>query len=239
MKKNQENDIVAKVEVLTQKHDTVGMARLRVFCFCFTPKTGSVILGCLGIVFAVFAIIPPCLLLESHDYYIREFVKQQREVGGKQDQRFPFQNHQIVTNMSGIFFGIPGMDLREEDIPKLQYFNKCVLAGIVSYDVVFIFACTLLITGKTNPESYSLSSVQNVQLISGIAADKKCLIVPWLVIKLMSWLFSLVFVISIMFAVANVQEILLYVLFPCGKFFLILKSKELLFHFSSHSQVSH
>ncbi len=129
------------------------------------------------------------------------------------------------------------MDLREEDIPKLQYFNKCVLAGIVSYDVVFIFACTLLITGKTNPESYSLSSVQNVQLISGIAADKKCLIVPWLVIKLMSWLFSLVFVISIMFAVANVQEILLYVLFPCGKLFLILKSKELLFNISSHSQV--
>ena len=59
------------------------MTVLKVFCFCFTPKTGSVVLGCTGVILAVLLIVPPCLILESHEYYFSEFIKQQKAYGGK------------------------------------------------------------------------------------------------------------------------------------------------------------
>ena len=60
------------------------MTVLKIFCFCFNPKTGSVVLGCLGVILSVLLIVPPCLILESHDYYFGEFIKQQKAYGGKQ-----------------------------------------------------------------------------------------------------------------------------------------------------------
>ena len=59
------------------------MTILKSFCFCFTPKTGSVVLGCLGIIFAVLMIVPPCLILDNHDFYFSEYIRQQKSYGGK------------------------------------------------------------------------------------------------------------------------------------------------------------
>ena len=60
-----------------------NMTILKSFCFCFTPKTGSVVLGCLGIIFAVLMIVPPCLILDNHDFYFSEYIRQQKSYGGK------------------------------------------------------------------------------------------------------------------------------------------------------------
>lgn len=52
-------------------------------CYCFTSKTGTVILGCFGIVFFVLALVPHCLILENHDYHVTQFIKEQRLEGSK------------------------------------------------------------------------------------------------------------------------------------------------------------
>lgn len=41
------------------------------------------------------------------------------------------------------------MDIREEDIPAIKYFNKVILASIVAYMVIFTFASILMIAGST------------------------------------------------------------------------------------------
>merc|ERR1712018_825112 len=106
------------------------MTILKVFCFCFTPKTGSVVLGCMGIIMAVLLIVPPCLILESHEYYFNEFIKHQKVYGGT--------------------------DIRDEDIPAMKYFNKVTLASFVAYLVLFAFASILMISGVTARKSYLL-----------------------------------------------------------------------------------
>ena len=59
------------------------MSILKSFCFCFSPKTGSVVLGCMGIVFAVLMIVPPCLILDNHNFYFNEYIRQQKSYAGK------------------------------------------------------------------------------------------------------------------------------------------------------------
>ena len=59
------------------------MAVLKVFCLCVSPRTGSVVLGGLGIIMAVLMIVPPCLILESHEYYFNEFIREQKTYGGR------------------------------------------------------------------------------------------------------------------------------------------------------------
>ena len=59
------------------------MAKMKICCLCFSPKTGTVILGCLGILISILSLIPHCAMMENHEFYIREFVKQQRATGGK------------------------------------------------------------------------------------------------------------------------------------------------------------
>jgi len=106
------------------------MTVLKIFCFCFNPKTGSVVLGCLGIILSVLLIVPPCLILESHDYYFGEFIKQQKAYGG--------------------------VDYDDEDIPAIKYFNKVFLASFVAYLVLFTFASILMISGIAGRKSWLL-----------------------------------------------------------------------------------
>jgi hypothetical protein len=58
---------------------------MKICCLCFSPKTGTVILGCLGILLSILSLIPHCTLMDNHEFYIREFVKQQRATGGNCD----------------------------------------------------------------------------------------------------------------------------------------------------------
>jgi hypothetical protein len=59
------------------------MVLIKTTCFCFTPRTGTAVLGCFGILLAVLAMVPNVLLLQDHEFYVREFVKRQRAVGGE------------------------------------------------------------------------------------------------------------------------------------------------------------
>jgi len=106
------------------------MAVLKVFCLCVSPRTGSVVLGGLGIIMAVLMIVPPCLILESHEYYFNEFIREQKTYGG--------------------------VDIRDEDIPAIKNFNKVTLATFVAYLVMFTFASILMLAGVAGRKSFLL-----------------------------------------------------------------------------------
>jgi len=103
---------------------------LKVFCLCITPRTGSVVLGGLGIIMAVLMIVPPCLILESHEYYFNEFIREQKTYGG--------------------------VDIRDEDIPAIKKFNQVTLATFVAYLVMFTFASILMLAGVAGRKSFLL-----------------------------------------------------------------------------------
>merc|ERR1711899_90713 len=107
-----------------------AMAVLKVFCLCITPRTGSVVLGGLGIIMAVLMIVPPCLILESHEYYFNEFIREQKTYGG--------------------------VDIRDEDIPAIKKFNQVTLATFVAYLVMFTFASILMLAGVAGRKSFLL-----------------------------------------------------------------------------------
>merc|ERR1712156_1342164 len=139
------------------------MAVLKVFCFCFTPRKASLVLGCTGIIMSVMMIVPPCLILENHDFYFNEYIRVQKS------------------------YADSGVDIRDEDIPAIKYFNKVALASFVAYLVLFTFA--------------------SIFMISGVAARKSHLIVPWLIVAFLTLLFSLIMSIAAMFAIASVKAI--------------------------------
>merc|ERR1711988_788933 len=107
-----------------------AMAVLKVFCLCITPRTGSVVLWGLGIIMAVLMIVPPCLILESHEYYFNEFIREQKTYGG--------------------------VDIRDEDIPAIKKFNQVTLATFVAYLVMFTFASILMLAGVAGRKSFLL-----------------------------------------------------------------------------------
>merc|ERR1739844_165166 len=115
---------------LLHKCQKPAMAVLKVFCLCFSPRTGSVVLGGLGIIMAVLMIVPPCLILESHEYYFNEFIREQKTYGG--------------------------VDIRDEDIPAIKSFNKVTLATFVAYLVIFTFASILMLAGVAARKSFLL-----------------------------------------------------------------------------------
>ena len=60
---------------------------MRRFCLLFSPKTGTIILGCLGIVFFVFYSILQSMILKNHEFHVKQFVLEQRLETGKEDCR--------------------------------------------------------------------------------------------------------------------------------------------------------
>merc|ERR1712083_647009 len=146
------------------------MAVLKVFCFCMPPRKASLALGCAGIIILIMMIVPPCLILENHDFYFNEYISRQKS------------------------YADSGVDILDEDIPAIKYFNKVALSSFVAYLTLFTFAC--------------------IFMISGVAARKSQLIVPWLVVAFLTLLFFLIMSISAMFAIASVK--FLIVLFLAG-----------------------
>ena len=81
-----------------------AMAVLKVFCLCITPRTGSVVLGGLGIIMAVLMIVPPCLILESHEYYFNEFIREQKTYGGRLIYIFFFKKKIFWSSISKMLY---------------------------------------------------------------------------------------------------------------------------------------
>jgi len=146
------------------------MLTLKVFCFCMPPRKASLALGCAGIIISIMMIVPPCLILENHDFYFNEYISRQKS------------------------YADSGVDIRDEDIPAIKYFNKVALSSFVAYLTLFTFTC--------------------IFMISGVAARKSQLIVPWLVVAFLTLLFFLIMSISAMFAIASVKSLI--VLFLAG-----------------------
>jgi hypothetical protein len=115
-------------------------------------------------------IVPPCLILENHDFYFNEYISRQKS------------------------YADSGVDIRDEDIPAIKYFNKVALSSFVAYLTLFTFTC--------------------IFMISGVAARKSQLIVPWLGVAFLTLLFFLIMSISAMFAIASVKSLI--VLFLAG-----------------------
>merc|ERR1712083_1141907 len=127
------------------------------------PRKASLALGCAGIIISIMMIVPPCLILENHDFYFNEYISRQKS------------------------YADSGVDIRDENIPAIKYFNKVALASFVAYLVLFTFA--------------------SIFMISGVAARKSHLIVPWLIVAFLTLLFSLIMSIAAMFAIASVKAI--------------------------------
>ena len=87
-------------------------------------QTGTVILGCLGIILFVLALVPHTIILQNHDFYINHFVMHQRSEGIR--------------------------DLRDTEIPEIEHFSKIASGILVAYDTVFIFSSIFLIAGIKN-----------------------------------------------------------------------------------------
>lgn len=79
------------------------------------------ILGCLGIILFVLALVPHSIILQDHDFYINNFVKEQRADGER--------------------------DFKDIEIPDIEHFSKIASAILVAYDTVFIFSSIFLIAG--------------------------------------------------------------------------------------------
>ena len=57
------------------------MAILRSCCLCFSTRTGSFVLGTVGIILGATLLAPMAVFLDYHSYYITQFVASER-VGG-------------------------------------------------------------------------------------------------------------------------------------------------------------
>lgn len=106
------------------------MVLIRKSCFCFTPRTGTALLGCMGILLAVLSMVPNILLLQDHEFYLGEFVKKQRAMGVR--------------------------DISDNDIPKISYFSRLTWSIAVAYEVIFTFASILLLAGVSAERRYLL-----------------------------------------------------------------------------------
>ena len=59
------------------------MMEVKRCCLVFTPKTGTIILGTLGVIVFTLYLIPQTVVLKNHDYHMNQFVKDQRLDGGE------------------------------------------------------------------------------------------------------------------------------------------------------------
>ncbi len=84
-------DLTASTNVPAAEHCLCAAStmpvRLRSCCLCLSPRTGSAVLGALGVVTFVGLMVPEVLLLQDHRRYLSEFVRDQREQGGEAPHR--------------------------------------------------------------------------------------------------------------------------------------------------------
>ena len=59
------------------------MMEVKRCCLVFTPKTGTIILGTLGVIVFTLYLIPQTVVLKNHDYHMNQFVRDQRLDGGE------------------------------------------------------------------------------------------------------------------------------------------------------------
>lgn len=96
------------------------MSVLRSCCLCFSTRTGSFVLGSLGIIIGATLLAPMAVFLDYHSYYITQFVASER-VGGNY--------------------------IDDDQVPKMEFFSKMLFSVLLSLDVIFVLSCVLLLAG--------------------------------------------------------------------------------------------
>ena len=82
-----------------------------------------------------------------------------------------------------IRFILADRDILDEDVPKIAGFSHLVWSLAISFDVIFIFS--------------------SIFLIVGVAAERRYLLLPWLVTVSMSILLTIILVLAAMFGLGN------------------------------------
>jgi len=96
------------------------MGMLRSCCLCFSTRTGSFVLGTLGIILGATLLAPMAIFLDYHSYYITQFVATER-VGGNY--------------------------IDDDQVPKMELFSKILFTALLTLDVIFVLSCVLLLAG--------------------------------------------------------------------------------------------
>merc|ERR1712226_78946 len=96
------------------------MAILRSCCLCFSTRTGSFVLGTVGIIIGATLLAPMAVFLDYNSYYITQFVASER-VGGNY--------------------------IDDDQVPKMEFFSKMLFTALLVLDVIFVLSCVLLLAG--------------------------------------------------------------------------------------------
>ena len=96
------------------------MVSLRTCCLCGNIRTGTFILGTLGIILGGLFLAPASEFLNHHAYYVTEYVKSEREMGKSMD---------------------------DDEIPRMAFFSRVFFTVLLSLDVIYILSCVLLLVG--------------------------------------------------------------------------------------------
>ena len=117
------------------------MAILRSCCLCFSTRTGSFVLGTVGIILGATLLAPMAVFLDYHSYYITQFVASER-VGGNyiDDDQVNF----FLQNMSSSDSDICTLHAQ---VPKMEFFSKMLFTALLALDVIFVLSCVLLLAG--------------------------------------------------------------------------------------------
>ena len=126
-------------------------------CIFFTPRTGTLILGGLGLfVFSIY-LVPQTMVLKNHSYHMNQFVKSQRIVGGQYlFCIWNFYKYRYCTQERIV------SDVKDEDIPAMISFNKVISSVCVVFGALFI--------------------VSSILMLVGVTTSRKYLLIPWLVV---------------------------------------------------------
>jgi len=96
------------------------MVSLRTCCLCGNIRTGTFVLGTLGIILGGLFLAPASEFLNHHAYYVTEYVKSEREMGKSMD---------------------------DDEIPRMAFFSRVFFTVLLSLDVIYILSCVLLLVG--------------------------------------------------------------------------------------------
>ena len=121
-------------------HDRCMMAILRSCCLCFSTRTGSFVLGTVGIILGATLLAPMAVFLDYHSYYITQFVASER-VGGNyidDDQVNFFVTKYVFTQTLTYMYA---------QVPKMEFFSKMLFTALLALDVIFVLSCVLLLAG--------------------------------------------------------------------------------------------
>ena len=96
------------------------MVTVKSCCLCINIRTGTFIIGSLGIIFCSFLAAPMSIFLEHHAEYVNGYVSSEREVGKSMD---------------------------DVQVPMMALFSKVLFSVVLSLDVIYILSCVLLLAG--------------------------------------------------------------------------------------------